>query len=139
MSNYVFTIDPFPLQTKEQNKLYPFFDALKEGRLINSECPNCKEMFWPPRSICPNCLDDKLEWKELSTEGTVAAFSVQESGVPLGFKAPLIFAVVEIENRVRLFTHLVDSEVKDVEIGIKVKLAVEKVDGDRVLPAFTVI
>lgn len=139
MSDYIYVIDPFPLQTKEQNKLYPFFDALKEGKLVNSECPNCKEMFWPPRSVCPNCMDDKLEWKELAREGTVAAFSVQESGVPLGFKAPLIFAVVEIENRLRLFTHLVDSKVEDVDIGTKVKLSVEKLADERVLPAFTVV
>lgn len=139
MSEYVFTIDPLPLQTKEWNKLHPFFDALKEGRLVNSECPKCKEMFWPPRSICPNCLEDKLEWKELSKEGIVVAFSVQESGVPLGFKAPLIFAVVEIDNRVRLFTHLLETEVKDVNIGAKVKLVVEEVAGERVLPAFKVI
>ncbi|MFZ3101286.1 MAG: Zn-ribbon domain-containing OB-fold protein [Desulfitobacteriaceae bacterium] len=139
MSDYIFTIDPFPLQTKEHNKLYPFFDALKEGRLVNSECPKCNEMFWPPRSVCPNCMEDNLEWKELSHEGTIVAFSVQESGVPLGFKAPLIFAVVEIENRVRLFTHLLDSNLQDVKLGTKVKLVVENVANDRVLPAFTVI
>lgn len=138
MSGYVYVTDPYPLESKEFNKLYPFYDALKEGRFINSWCPNCKEMFWPPRTICPKCMEDKLEWKELSHEGSVVAFSVQESGVPKGFVAPLIFAVVEIENRLRLFTRLVDSKVEGVEIGTKVKLAVEKLADGRVLPAFTV-
>ena len=136
MSDYVFTIDAIPLQSKEQTKLYPFFDALKEGKLVNSECPNCKEMFWPPRSICPNCLSDQLEWKELPQEGKLVAFSMQENGVPLGFKAPLFFAMVEIDGRMRMFTRLVDAKVEDVEIGAKVKLVVEKVDENRVMPVF---
>lgn len=137
MSDYVFTIDPFPLQDEKYTQLHPFFAALKEGRLINTHCPECGKAFWPPRIICPDCMVDNLEWKDMPSEGTVVAFSVQESGVPLGFKAPLIFAVVELGNSTRLFTHLLDTKVEDVDIGVKVKLQVETVAGDRVLPAFT--
>jgi len=56
--------------------------------------------------------------------------------VPLGFKAPLFFAMVEIDGRMRMFTRLVDADVEDVEIGARVNLVVEKVDEDRVLPVF---
>lgn len=139
MSAYVYVTDPYPLESKEFNKLYPFYDALKEGRFVNSECPDCKEMFWPPRTICPNCLNDKLEWKDLHREGTVVAFSVQESGVPKGFSAPLIFAVIKIDNKLHLFTRIVDSKVEDIDIGTKVTLVVEKVTDDRVLPVFKVV
>lgn len=140
--NYIYTIDPYPLQSADFNRVHPFFDALKEGRFVNSRCQDCGQMFWPPRFICPNCMSDNMQWEDLPKEGTVVAFSVQESGVPLGFKPPLIFAIIELDNGLRLFSRIAGADPKDVEIGKRVQFQVEPIPNDpfeRVLFSFRLV
>ena len=50
--------------------LKPYFDALQEGRALASECPECREVKFPPRLLCDK---DGIEagWKELTGLGTV--------------------------------------------------------------------
>ncbi len=50
--------------------LKPYFDALQEGRALASECPECREVKFPPRLQCDK--DGKMAgWKELTGLGTV--------------------------------------------------------------------
>jgi len=136
---YIYTIDPYPQESKEHNKLYLFYDYLKEGRLTTTQCKKCGHLPWPPRTVCPECMSDELEWVDLPTEGTVTNFSVQLAGVPLGFNPPLVFAIVDLGKGVKFLSRLVDAKPEEVKIGSKVKLEVEKVPGDRVLPAFRLV
>lgn len=135
---YVYTLDPFPQQGREQTKLYKFYDNLREGRLTTTQCKACGNVPWPPRTICPICVSDDLEWVDLPTEGTVYAFTVQWSGIPLGYKAPMIFAMVEFGD-VRLLAGVVDSDPEKMKTGSTVKLVVKDVPNGRVLPFFTLV
>ena len=50
--------------------LKPYFDALQEGRALASECPECREVKFPPRLQC-NKDGNEAGWKELTGLGTV--------------------------------------------------------------------
>jgi len=54
-----------------------FFAELANGRFMTTRCPACANTFFPPRTVCPECLGDELEWVELPGTGTVYAFSQQ--------------------------------------------------------------
>lgn len=135
---YIYTIDPFPQQTREHNKLYPFFEHLRQNRLTSTRCEDCGKVSWPPRTICPECISDRLAWVDLPTEGTVYAFTVQRSGIPLGYKAPMIFALVDF-GAVRILAAVVDSDPERIKVGSRVRLVVKEIPNKRVLPFFTLV
>jgi len=138
---YVRAIDPLPLESSDHNKLAEFYRRLGEGRLSTTRCTGCGRTSWPPRGFCPDCAADTFEWVELSNEGTVHAFTVQETGLPAGFEAPRVFAIVKVDDH-RIFSIVIDADPERLAIGLRVRLrplrvADEPTGAPRWLPAFT--
>jgi uncharacterized OB-fold protein len=78
---------------------------------------------------------------DLASEGTVHAFTVQETGLPAGFEAPRVFAIVKVDGH-RVFTVLTGAEPAALKVGQRVRLAPLRVADDprgnpRWLAAFT--
>ena len=143
MNEYFRAIDPFPLQGNTNTRLTPFYEALRDERLVTTTCTQCEKRHWPPRVVCPNCLSDQLDWMALPNQGTIHAFTIQETGVPPGFPSHLIFAVVFIEE-LRIFTRLVKTESAQVQRGLTVVLSPSAVgpgpEGEeRYLPTFALV
>jgi len=135
---YLNTYDLIPQQTKETNKLYQYYDNLKAGKLTTTKCDDCGLAIWPPRTVCPKCMSDKLSWVEAPEEGEILLVTVQENGVLPGFKAPLIFAVIRFGD-IRITGKIIDvADPASVAPGQKVCLKVEEQYDGRVLPAFTI-
>lgn len=136
-NNYIATMDLFPQQVKEHNKLYPFYDGLKDKRLTTTRCRKCNKLSWPPRTICPECVSSDLEWVTLSSTGEIQIYTVETVGTPAGFNNPLIHALVKIDGlELTLFTQIVDVNVDQLSEGMKVGLRVLPLDKDRVSFAF---
>jgi uncharacterized OB-fold protein len=138
---YLHVADPFPLQMPDSGAGAEVYTALADGRLITTECAACAAVHFPPRvSFCPACgSGSPSRWVELPREGRVIGFSIQETGLPPGFKPPVVFAVVEVGS-VRLFT-IIGGDPADTEIGSIVHLDPMRIadnpDGSpRYLPAF---
>jgi len=133
---YIYTMDPYPQQSPEQTRIYPFFELLREGRLTTSRCKRCGSLPWPPRVVCPECMSDDLEWHDLPREGRIYVFTVQETGVPPGYEPPIVFAVVDLANGVRIVSVIEESDISEIKNGADVEFIVKKVPYDRVMPAF---
>ena len=118
---YFRAVDPFPLESPDQTKLHGFYANLAEGRLTTTRCVDCLRTAWPPRGFCPECGSDHYDWVELPREGTVHAFTVQEAGLPAGFTAPWVFAIVTVESH-RIFSIVNDCDPASVAIGQRVTL-----------------
>jgi uncharacterized OB-fold protein len=141
MSAYFRAVDPFPLETPEHTKLAEFYARLGQGRLSTTRCGGCLRDAWPPRAFCTHCRSDRFEWVDLSPEGTVHAFTVQEAGLPSGFEGPRVFAIVKVDGH-RIFTIITGADPARVAIGARVHVAPLRVADDhagnaRWLPAFT--
>ena len=139
--SYLRAVDPFPLESVEDTKLHEFYARLGQGRLCTTRCTGCGRTAWPPRGFCPECAGDAFDWIDLPAEGTVHAFTVQETGLPAGFAGPRVFAVVTVGGH-RIFTVLLDADPARMAIGQPVRLAPLAVAADpkgnpRWLPAFT--
>ena len=139
--SYFRAVDPFPLEAGDWNKLHEFYTRLGDGRLTTTRCTGCGETAWPPRGFCAACASDAFTWIDLPREGTVHAFTVQDTGLPAGFDGPRIFAIVKMDAH-RIFTILVDTDPAAVRVGQRVALKPLRVADDpkgnpRWLPAFT--
>ncbi len=129
----VYICDPLPQETRDQNRIYPFYDHLKQGRLTTTTCKDCEHIAWPPRIVCPECISDDLEWVDFPPSGKIYAFTVQVGGVPPGFEAPLVYALIDFDNGVRIISPLIDTNPDDVNVGDEVVLKVVDAPRDRVL------
>ena len=139
--SYFRATDPFPLESAEQNKLHEFYARLAQGRLATTRCTGCGATAWPPRGFCGQCASDAFEWVDLSGEGTVHAFTVQDTGLPAGFEGPRVFAIVKVDGH-RIFALVTGAAPDAVAIGQRVRLMPLRVADDskgqpRWLPAFT--
>ena len=139
---YFRALDPFPLESADHTKLHEFYTRLGAGRLSTTRCAKCGQTAWPPRGFCAECASDAFEWVDLPAEGTVHAFTVQDTGLPAGFEGPRVFAIVKVDGH-RVFTLLTVADPAAVKIGQRVRLAPLRVTDDpkgnaRYLPAFTV-
>ncbi len=126
---YFRATDPFPLESAEQNKLHEFYERLAQGQLVSTACATCGGVAWPPRGFCPVCVSDAFVWVELPREGTVHAFTIQQTGVPHGFEAPRVFAVVRV-GQARVFAPVVGPGASRVTIGSSVRLSPVRVADD---------
>lgn len=121
---YAATMDLYPQQSKEFNRIYPFYEHLKQGRFTTTKCRACGRKSFPPRVVCPHCLSEDLEWVDLPTRGRVLVFTEEVTGVPLGFESPLIHALVDLEGEMKLFVRIVNCQAGELKEGDEVKLAV---------------
>ncbi len=126
---YFRALDPLPLQSAEHTKLHEFYGHLAAGRLTTTRCKGCGRLDWPPRAFCPECASDSFDWVDLPAEGTVHGFTVQETGVPAGFKSPLVFAIVNVAG-LRIFAPLVGADPGALAIGARVRFAPVRVADD---------
>lgn len=124
---YAVTMDMYPLQSKEWNRNYPFYDNLKEGRLTTTACKDCGKQSFPPRVICPQCLSENLGWVDLPTRGQVLVVSEEEIGVPMGFETPLIHALVQI-GEFKMMVRIKGAAMGELKAGDQVKLVVFPID-----------
>lgn len=126
---YFRAIDPLPLESAEHTKLHEFYTHLAAGRLTTSRCRGCGRLDWPPRGFCPACTSDVFDWAELPREGTVHGFTVQETGVPAGFAAPLVFAIVKVDG-LRILAPVVTGEPAALTVGARVRFRPVRVADD---------
>jgi uncharacterized OB-fold protein len=138
---YIYTVDPYPQQYEDQSRLYKFYENLGEGRLTTTRCKSCGHLPWPPRVICPQCLSDDLEWVDMPRTAKVYSYTVQVAGIPPGYEPPLLFALVDFDNGMRMFTRLVDTQPEELKTGVEVELKVGGAPPDhegreRIIPLF---
>ncbi|MHB1167588.1 MAG: Zn-ribbon domain-containing OB-fold protein [Carboxydocellales bacterium] len=134
--DYSYTMDTIPQQSKEHNKLYLFYENLKAGKLTTIKCRDCGDISWPPRTVCPNCISDQLEWVKLPDTGKILYYTVQVSGAPPGYELPLIFAAIELTPEIRFIGRIIETDAEQLAVGQTVRVKAVSVPGDRVLPAF---
>ncbi len=121
---YLAVMDMWPLEAPELNRIYPFYDNLKQGRWTTTKCKKCGYVSYPPGVACPNCWSDELEWVDLPQTAKVVA--VNEFASPaLGFDTPLINAWLGFEKThplKHLFVRIINAKSGEVKIGDEVKL-----------------
>ncbi len=124
---------PAPILT-DDNHFY--WDAAREGRLVTQRCRRCGRLRHPPRPVCPQCHSLMFDVVDLMGEGVVYSFTILHHPQNPAFEYPVIAALVELEEGVRVLSNLVDVDPADVTIGMPVTVAFRPTRHDGAVPVF---
>lgn len=102
-------------------------------RMLATQCINCREIYFPPRSICPECRrKGQTEEIVLSGDGEIYSYTIIYIA-PEGFDehVPYILGIIKLKEG-PLITGQIISPANAVSIGKKVKMVFRKIseDGD---------
>lgn len=118
----------------------PFWEGCRRHELWLPYCTACEAFFFYPRPFCPRCFTWQVDWRRASGRGVVHAFAIHYRATnPLwADDVPYVTAVVELEEGVRLFSHLLDVEPDPSRIyaGMPVEVVFEEASDDMTLPKF---
>lgn len=121
------TLDIWPMEAPQLNRIHTFYDNLKDGKFTTTKCEDCGKIAYPPRVICPECYSDNLEWIELPKKGKVIVATEKWAGVPLCYEPPLIAAWISLgeDSPVkRLLSRIINCEPGTLKEGDEVQLVV---------------
>ena len=99
--------------------------------LIGSKCKTCGTVYFPARSVCPECRrKGELEDYKLNGKGKVYTYSVVY-GAPKDFEkqSPYVIGIVELEEGTKI-TSQIDCEPEEVKIGMPVEATFRKIRED---------
>lgn len=97
-------IEPSPLPETQ-----PFWDGAAQRRLSIQICDACSRFYFPPAPICPHCSSRRTSWRDVSGRATLYSFSITGAPFPQwGRPAPMVVALVQLEEGPRLLSTLVD-------------------------------
>lgn len=121
---YPSTLDLYPFEAKEFNRIHQFYENLRQKRFTTTKCKKCGHVPFPPRVVCPQCNSEDLEWVDLPTQGKALCVTEEMAGVPLGFEAPLIHALVDLGDGRKFICRITNCKEGQLKEGDTVKLAV---------------
>jgi uncharacterized protein len=111
---------PMPVKTPTSA---PFWDALAQHKIAIQYSPSGDAWVFYPRVRAPRTLANDLVWRDISGAGTLYSYTVARRPVSPHFAdaVPQILAIVQWDEGPRFSTELVNVEVCDVVIGMRVR------------------
>ena len=115
-----------------------FYDWCRRGELRFQRCSDCRSWRHVPRDMCAECGSWNWSWERSSGRGTVFTWTVATRAMDPAFEEDVPFAptVVELEEGVRLLSHVVDCSPDELAIGMPVEVEFEAVTTEVTLPKF---
>jgi len=116
----------------------PFWEATRRHELVLQKCNECGTVRYYPRPRCPTCLSGNAEWVQMSGNGSVYSFTIVHRPLARWFadKVPLVCAVIELDEGVRMISNIEEVDLNDVHIGMRVSVTFEDVNEEITLPKF---
>src|SRR4051794_8065334 len=105
---------PAPIVTDDNHE---FWEAARDGRLVAQQCADCGQLRHPPRPMCPYCHALDYELAELAGTGTLYSYAILHHPQHPSFDYPVIAALVDLDEGVRVVSNLVGVEPGAVRIG----------------------
>jgi uncharacterized OB-fold protein len=97
----------------------PYWDALREHRIVLQRCTSCRRLRFPPMPGCPYCGARGYDDAEVPGTGTVYSFvRVHRALTPaMESEVPYVVAVVELDEGPRMIGRVEAGDVMAVAIG----------------------
>lgn len=101
----------------------PFWDGLREHKVRIQYSPSADRYVFYPRILAPGTLADDLEWREVSGNGTLYAFTVADrpTAPPWADSLPQLLAIVELDEGPRVSTEMVGVDPAELRVGMPVR------------------
>lgn len=116
----------------------PYWEAAAAQELRIQHCRPCDRHYFYPRSFCPHCQCDDVEWTRVSGQAVLRSFVINRRPLPgLEALSPII-AIVELAEGPMMLTNIVgvDGPPEDLALDTPLEVAFEQ-RGDVAVPVFT--
>ena len=116
----------------------PFWEAAKRHELVMPRCTICDHLFFYPRSECPRCLSNHLEWMQVSGRGRLHTYTLVYQPANAAFRddAPYIYAVVQLDEGPRMVSNVVQCEIDAVRVDMPLEVIFDDVTPEWTLVKF---
>jgi uncharacterized OB-fold protein len=117
---------------------HPYWNALRQHRLIYQSCRVCRCTFAPYQLVCPSCWSEDLEDRQSTGRGIIYTFSIVHRAPMPAFRpdVPYAVAIVQMDEGFYMTTNIVGCEVQDVRINLPVQVEFVDVTEEITLPKF---
>ena len=123
-----------------------FWDGTRAGELRIQQCASCGELRYPPGPMCPRCgeaarggnirSDERSSYVVADGTGEIYSYVVHRHPPVPGKRLPMVIAVVELPEGVRMTGEVLGVAPEDVRIGLPVRIAWDRIDDEVTLPAW---
>jgi hypothetical protein len=86
--------------------------------------------------MCPHCRSLEFEVAELSGRGTLYSYALLHHPQHPAFDYPVLAALVDLDEGIRLVSNLVEIDTADIEIGMRLEVLFVPAAEDRAVPVF---
>jgi uncharacterized protein len=116
----------------------PFWEAAKRHELVMPRCTICDHLFFYPRSECPRCLSNHLEWMQVSGRGRLHTYTVVYQPANAAFRGdtPYIYAVVQLDEGPRIVSNVVQCDLDAVSVDMHLEAIFDDVTPEWTLVKF---
>jgi uncharacterized OB-fold protein len=113
-----------------------FWEAARQHRLVAQRCRDCGRLRHPPRPMCPECHSLDIELVDLAGTGVLYSYSLLHHPRHPAFSYPVVAALVELDEGVRMVSNVVGVDPGEVRIGMELQVRFEPTDEDMAVPVF---
>ena len=100
---------------------------LKSGEFRLQSCGACGKQIFFPRTICPHCGSNALEWRKPSGRGTVYSTTTVRQRPDRG--GDYNVALIDLAEGARMMSRVEGIPPSEVKIGMVVQAAIADVNG----------
>lgn len=125
-----------PLPTPDEEE---FWRSGADGLLRMQRCSDCGKWQHPPNPICHHCLSRDVRFEPVSGTGAVYSFTINHQPWLPHLSAPYAVIVVELDEQpgLRFISRLVNVDVAQVRIGLRVRVEFAPLGDGLFAPLFT--
>jgi uncharacterized OB-fold protein len=129
-----------PLPTPLTPEAKPYWDGLKEHKLMLPKCQDCGQAFFYPRILCPHCHSRNITWIQASGKGTLYSFEIVYQQLNRRFQVPTpyVLAMIELAEGPRMMSNLINIEPdpKHIKCDMPVEVVYEQLTDAITIPLF---
>lgn len=117
----------------------PFWQAAKRHELVFQQCRACGQRMHFPRLMCHQCLSKEIEWVTATGRGTVYSYTIVHQAAHESFasEVPYVYAIIELDEGIRMISNVVGVAPDAVHIGMPVKVVFDDLTHEISIPRFT--
>ena len=117
----------------------PFWAGCARHELVLQRCAACDATVFYPRSVCPHCFSDRLDWAPVSGRGTLYSYTVARRPThrKLADRVPYVIAIVELDEGPRMTSTVVGTDPEELSVGLRLQVDFDQ-DEDVTFPVFRV-
>lgn len=115
-----------------------YWEACRNHKLMIQKCSSCNHYQFYPRIICTECMSPEVEWIVASGQAEVSSFTIVRRPVSKAYadEVPYVVALLKLHEGPTMMSNIVECDVDNVNIGMRVEVLFEDWSEDISIPKF---